>query len=147
MLQLHKILIGLVIISMIAVGLGTFITSGTSLYSVDETDATLSEEYSTTYNAMNEMSADLGALDNSSVDIDEDNQNDVLGGFFAGAYQSAENVKGTGNLYRNIVNDATSNIGILGSFGNTIKSGLGLMLTIVILIGLFLAFVIKFERV
>ncbi len=141
--QLHKILLTLVVVGMIITGLIVFMSDAVNVYEptgYNESDLDSLNKLSTIQSDMNVFEAD-------STGIGEDEKEDILGGFFKSAYQSAQVLKGSVSVASSMTEEAIdANSQHLGGMGDILKSGLQLMILIIILIGIFLAFITKSNR-
>jgi len=146
-LNLHKILIGIMLVGIIVSGLIVFLNDGTTRYVV----ADYNESNLESFNSITNEDISITPLiedynNNSDPSVNKDNIGDILGGFFTSIYTSAKVLGQSGEIVGQMANDASGQSSILGSWGKTFFSGLKIIVIILISVGIFLAFVVKSER-
>ncbi len=143
MLQLHKLLIGIVLIGMISSGLILFLNSGVQEYNPASYDDTSFESFDKLQNLTEDMDTFRAEEDGVTTDT---NILDILGSFFTNMYQSAKVFRGSVDVMGSMVDESIDKVPSAGSYSTVLKSGFNLMIAITIFIGIFLAFVTKSER-
>jgi len=141
-MKLHKILFGIIILGMIVSGLIIFLSQGTEIYPRSDFNETQLESY----NSMEELNVQLEEYKDNEGNVGAGDSSDILGSFFTSAYQSARIFKGSTTVLGNMVEDGTKQTGILGSYGQLIKTGLISLIGLAFLVGIFLHFITKSER-
>lgn len=142
MLQLHKILIGLVLVGMIATGFVLFLNEGVQSYN----SSTYDNSSLQSFNMLDNLSEDIDQFNEKEEGIaTEDSILDILGSFFTNMYQSAKVFKSSVDVMDNMVDSSLETVPT-GTYGSVLKTGLGLIAMIAIFVGIFLAFVTKSER-
>jgi len=139
--QLHKILVGLVLIGLIVAGISIFMSNSVATYGVLDYD----EDNLQTFNLVQNISNDVVAFDGNSTSVGTEGSNDILGSFFSNAYTGATVLKNSISLSQRMVNDAADNLP-LGAYGYTVKLAIGTIIIIIISVGIFLHFITKSNR-
>ena len=142
MIQLHKILIGLVIVGFFAVSIATFYSVGSSTYG--EGNAS-SLAINSSFNKMNDLNTQLENFKEKETTQTDSSLADVLGSFFTNMYQSAKVLRGSVGVVGEMT-DATIEQLPSGSNKESLKTAISLIVIIVIFVGIFLHFVTKSER-
>lgn len=143
MLQLHKILIGMILVGVIMTGMMLFISGGTGYYEMDDYD----NETFSSFNQLSELQDDVETFDSEDKDfVNEDGLLDILGNFFTKMYQSAKIFKGSADVMTSMSDDGIDRLPVGSTFGTMLKVAVNLIFIIIITVGIFLAFVTKSER-
>lgn len=142
MLQLHKILIGLVIVGFFAVAITTFLSSGAVTYGKSTENTTMFNE---TFNKMTDLNTQIESFKEQESQEVDSSISDIVGGFFSNMYQSAKVLRGSVEVVGDMT-DSTMDVLPAGSNASYLKTATVMIMTIVIFIGIFLAFVTGSER-
>jgi hypothetical protein len=141
-MQLHKILIGLVIVGFFAVGIASFYSVGSVTYG--EGNAS-SLSINSSFNKMNDLNTQIEDFKDKETVQTDSSISDILGSFFTNMYQSAKVLRGSVSVMGEMT-DATVEQLPAGSNSDTLKTAVSLIVIIIIFVGIFLHFVTKSER-
>jgi len=143
MLQLHKILIGMVLVGVIMTGMMLFISGGQDYYSMTDYD----NDTFSAFNQLNELQDDIETFDSDESSVKSDSSLlDILGNFFTTMYTSAKVFKGSVDVMGAMADDGIDQLPVTSAYSTMLKTALFLIFGIVISVGIFLAFVTKSER-
>ena len=143
---LTGILTSIVLVSLIITGTSLFLTGTASTYGGNTTE--LEDEYVASFidesrNTMDRLETARGDL--STVDEDR-NVLDRLASFFRSGYDAARALLGGIDSITRLVYKSVGQIPFLGTFGGALSGAIGIMVLITI-IGVFMHFLIKSERI
>ena len=142
MVQLHKILIGIIVVGLISSGLVMFISSGVNTYA----PSGYSESDLASFNKMSELNDQMKTFEDESNEVSsKEGVLDILGSYFTNMYQAAKTLKSSNDVLSSMINDGVDKLP-LGGFGVILKTGLVSIVMITIFVGIFLAFITKSER-
>jgi len=141
-MKLHQIMIGLVLIGMLASGLTIFISDAGSYYAPGDFD----EENMQTYDSMSNLSYMMEGYEENSSKVNPESTDDLLGSLFTSSYQSAQTLKQSSGVMKNMVDDSIGNNELLGGFAPILRNGLIIIIGIAISVGIFLHFITKSNR-
>ena len=148
MFKLHSIIIGLVMTSLIMVGIMAFISGGTNSYVMTDYDNTTFEAF----NQLDELQSDIETFEGNETDVkSDDSLTDILGNFFTSMYTSAKVFKGSVDVMTVMTDDGIDKLPLGDSatgtaFSTYLKTALALIFMTIITVGIFLAFVTKSDR-
>ena len=140
-MKLHQILIGVIIVGLIVTGLIGFISNANSVYAPN----TYNESDLDSFNRMSEVNLLVEQFNGNDTEIPE-GTDDLLGGIFTASYKSAGVLKGSANTLISMADDGVDNLNLAGGWGGYLKAGLGGIIMIAIVVGIFLHFITKSER-
>ncbi len=142
-IQLHKILVGFVMVAVIMTGMMLFISSGTDNYSMEDYD----NKTFSSFNKLEQLRNQTKQFDEDGDDVNSDNSLlDILGNFFTNMYTSAKIFKGSADIMTDMGDQGIDKLGVDGAFSVILKAALSLVFMIILSVGIFLAFVTKSER-
>jgi len=142
-MELHKILIGIVLIGVIITGIATFMSEGMTTYSQN---ASAWEDINEDFNKIEDINDQVNQYESSQPDTEgSDGILDVLGSFFTKTYQAARVLKTSVTSSYSMADSAIDNLPA-DSGVNYLKLALNTIILIVISVGIFLHFVTKSER-
>jgi len=143
-MKLHQILIGIVVLGMVMTGFMIFFANAATTYSVTDYDNETLQSFET----ISDISGQVQSYDGNDTEVGSEDRNDILGSFFTSAYRSAKVFKASGQVMGNMVDTAVNETSdYTGGMGKVLKDGLTTIIAIALIVGLFLAFIIKFDRV
>jgi hypothetical protein len=140
---LTTIILGAIALMMVVSGITIFMSEAVTTYGIEGYDNGTYESY----NRMAELSSKIDEFETNKSNVDQNNNQDILGALFSSTYTAAETIKGTGGVVNAVSNDAIEQLPAAEPFKDILKTGFGLMITVVFVVFLFMAFVIKNERV
>jgi hypothetical protein len=140
--MLHKILIGLVIIGLITTGLTIFISDSASHYKPGD----FNESNLELYNSMEDLSSMMGDYTENDSLVDPESTDDKLGSLFTSSYQSAQVLKKSTTVMKEMTEESIGNNQLLGGFGKILSNGIIIIIGIAISVGIFLNFVTRSNR-
>jgi hypothetical protein len=141
MIQLHKILIGIVLVGLISAGMMLFLNEGVTSYSVTGYNNTSMQSFI----QLDELSTQVEQFNDEDEGVEDTGVLDILGSFFTNMYQSAKIFKNSADVVGTMVDESVTVVD-MGGYSGYLKKALGLMVMIVIFVAIFLAFVTKSER-
>ena len=146
MLQLHKVLIGLILVGMTVVGVMGFVSSGIEEYA----PADYNPDKFDSFNKLEDLSNDINNFrqqeSNTTVNkLSESIGLDIIGDFFTNMYQAAKVFRGSTDLMYDMVDESVDTLPV-GNYKNVLKTGFSLMIIVIVFVGIFLHFVTKSER-
>ena len=144
MIQLHKILIGIVLMSVMVAGIGMFYSSGVATYSPTGYNETSLQPFLDSMDDisgnMNETKADLEDVGAGSTGI-----TDILGGIFQSGYTAVKTaVQGVNTMF-GVVNAGVGALPI-GGFAKPLIGALTVIILIVIFVGIMFHKITKSDR-
>jgi|SRR6056297_1340142 len=143
MLQLHKIIIGMVLVGVIMTGMMLFISSGQDYYTMNDYD----NEMFSSFDQLTELQDDIQGFDTEETDVKGDSGlTDILGNFFTNMYTSAKVFKGSTDVLTSMSDEGLSELPVGSTYSSMLKTALNLIFITIISVGIFLAFVTKSER-
>jgi|GEM_PF-3226457 len=143
MLQLHKIIIGMVLVGVIMTGMMLFISSGQDYYTMNDYD----NETFSSFDQLTELQDDIQGFDTEETDVKGDSGlTDILGNFFTNMYTSAKVFKGSTDVLTSMSDEGLSELPVGSTYSSMLKTALNLIFITIISVGIFLAFVTKSER-
>jgi len=143
MLQLHKIIIGMVLVGVIMTGMMLFISGGQDYYTMNDYD----NEMFSSFDQLTELQDDIQGFDTEETDVKGDSGlTDILGNFFTNMYTSAKVFKGSTDVLTSMSDEGLSELPVGSTYSSMLKTALNLIFITIISVGIFLAFVTKSER-
>jgi hypothetical protein len=143
MVQISKILIGMVFVTLIVTGMVLYLGGGATTYSSNNYNDTSFNKITDSFDEIENLTSETkDKMDEVKAD---DNILDRIGVFFSGGYTA---VKVVGKSYDTLgdMSDVAVDELPLGAYGSTIKLAIGVIVLIVIFIMIILHFLIKSDR-
>lgn len=143
MVQISKILIGMVFVTLVVTGMVLFLAGGVSTYNPTGYN-------DSSFNKITDSFSEINEITNETKDkIDEvksdDNILDRIGVFFSGGYSAVKVVAKSYDTLGDMTDVAVDELP-LGAYGSTIKLAVGVIILIVIFVMILLHFLIKSDR-
>lgn len=148
-MKLHVLLIGVIFIGLMTTGILNFISAGVNSME-DSSSSGFEESTLASFDRNAQLAAKYEeALNNETASSSEQATGDILGSLFGRGYQQVRGEGITSNLdmYSNIVTDGVDEITILGTFGVNVRVAIIGAISVAILVGLLMYFIIGKERV
>jgi hypothetical protein len=148
MVQLHKIMIGILFSVIITLGITLYFTDGIITYSPTGSD-NVSVINASMNQRFNELSGNTTEMKNNMETLTSTDSSilDRLGAFFASGYDSLKLGAKSFNILNSMVDTSTDQLSTGGSFIKTIKNMLPVAILIVLFIAIVLNALIKTERI
>ena len=145
--KLTQIIMSVVLLGLIVSGIGLYIFGLGAQYSEDTDD--LDDEFVQKF--QDESARTTGRLESAREDlanVEEDRTVlDRLASFFRSGYDTALTLLDSFTSISRMINLTVSNVPFLGAFGSQVTSVLITLALIVLIVGVFLHFLIKSERI
>jgi hypothetical protein len=144
--RLTGVLMSIVLLGLIVTGLSIFITGVASKYGADRSD--LNESFMQSF--VDESQATTARMEDASDNLlaikEDKNLLDRLASYFKGGYDAALSLRDSIKSTTRLINLSIGQVRFLGSFGSTLAVYMGI-LTLIIIFGIFMHFLIKSERI
>lgn len=147
MVEMHKILLGVLFTTIIVLGVVLFYTDGILVYSPVSSNnlSVLNSSMNQRFNELNELS-NKTASNLQSITNPESSLVDKVGAFFSSGYDSLKLVTGSFNVLDDMVGSSADQLGVGGSYIRTVRVMLPVAILIIIFIGIVLQALIKSDR-
>jgi len=143
MIQISKILIGMVFVTLVVSGMVLYIGGGATTYANNNYNDTGFNRITESFNDIENTTSEVkDKMDEVKAD---DNILDRIGVFFSGGYTAVKIVGKSYNTLGDMTDVAVDELP-LGTYGSTIKLAVGVIILIVIFIMILLHFLIKSDR-
>jgi hypothetical protein len=148
MVEMNKILTGILFTVIITLGVVLFYTDGIVVYSPVATS-----NISILNSSMNQRFNDLNVLSNTTATHLQSITNptssllDKVGAFFGSGYDSLKLVAGSFGILNDMVSTSADQLGAGGSFIRTVRVMLPIAILIIIFVGIVLQALIKSDRI
>jgi len=145
--KLTQILMSVVLLGLVVSGVGIYIFGMGDVYATDTGD--LDSEFVQKFK--NESSKTVDRLDNARSDLSsvEEDRNvlDRLASFFRSGYDTALTLLDSFSSVSRMINLTISEIPFLGGFSSVLTTSIVTLALIILIVGVFLHFLIKSERI
>jgi len=139
--KLHMILIGLVLVGLLATGFVSFLTSGAQIYAPSDFNSSSIDNFnkvSTVQDKMENITSGVKDAESKSGILD------VIGSFFTNVYKSVVVALDSIDIVKDMGDQAIDNLpGMNTGFTNNLKTSLVLIAIIIIVVGVFVAYIVK----
>ena len=139
--RLSYILLGVILTGLIISGFTVWLSEGVTTYSPSD----YNESQISAFNKMEELTVKLNRTRTEISELDGNNPLDVIGNFFTSGYQTIVVYISSIDIVGSLIGEGIKNLP-LGEYGSVLQTGLWLMLITLILIGVFMHFIIKSDR-
>lgn len=144
--RLTNMLIGVIFVGLLISGMAIFLTGAADTYGGDTDD--INDNFTAVF--VNESRSTTSKLETARGDLTSVQEDktllDRLGSFFRSGYDSAKALINSVDSLTRLINKSVQQIPFLGAFGTTLATSLSIMVLIII-VGIFLHFLIKSERI